>query len=68
VYPNPSSDFISISNLKDAVQCRITNITGQTVMSKILDTNDNQMNVIELSKGFYFVEIEGKKTIKFIKK
>jgi hypothetical protein len=68
VYPNPSSDFISVSNLKDAVQCRITNIAGQTVLSKVVDANDNQMDVQELSKGFYFVEIAGKKTLKFIKK
>jgi hypothetical protein len=68
VYPNPSVDFISISNLKDAVQCRITNIAGQTVLSKVVDANDNQMDVQELSKGFYFVEIAGKKTLKFIKK
>ena len=68
VYPNPSADFISISNLKDAVQCRITNIAGQTVLSKVVDANDNQMDVQELSKGFYFVEIAGKKTLKFIKK
>jgi hypothetical protein len=68
VFPNPSSDFISVSNLKEAVQCKITNIAGQVVLSKVLDANDNQMDVQELSKGFYFVEIEGKKTIKFIKK
>lgn len=68
VYPNPSSDFISISNLKETVQCRITNIAGQTVLSKVVDTNNNQMDIQELSKGFYFVEIQGKKTLKFIKK
>lgn len=68
VYPNPSSNFIKVSNLKDTVQCRITNITGQTVISTVLDTNNNEIDVRDLARGFYFVEIEGKKTIKLIKK
>lgn len=68
VYPNPSSDFISISNINDITQLKITNITGQTVISTVIDSNNNQIDIRNLSKGFYFVEIEGKKTIKLIKK
>ncbi|MCF6280383.1 MAG: T9SS type A sorting domain-containing protein [Flavobacteriaceae bacterium] len=68
IYPNPSSDFINISNIKEVTKIRITNITGQTVMSDLIDQNNNQIDIKGLSKGFYFVEIEGKKTIKLIKK
>lgn len=68
IYPNPSSDFISITNIVGATPIRITNITGQTVISTVVDVNNNQVDIKELSKGFYFVEIKGKKTIKLIKK
>lgn len=68
IFPNPSSDFISVSNLDSAMRYKITSITGQTVMSDLIDQNNNQIDIQNLSKGFYFVEIEGKKTIKLIKK
>lgn len=68
IYPNPSSDFISVSNLNNTARYKITNITGQTVMSNLIDQNNNQIDIQNLSKGFYFVEIEGNKTIKLIKK
>lgn len=68
IFPNPSSDFIYVSNINDATPIRITNITGQTVMSTIIDASNNEIDIKDLSKGFYFVEIEGKKTIKLIKK
>ncbi len=68
IFPNPSSDFISVSNINEATAFRITNIAGQTVINTMIDANNNDVDVRELAKGFYFVEIAGKKTIKFIKK
>jgi len=68
VYPNPSSDFIKISNLQETSNLRITNITGQTVLNTTVSIDNNQIDIKNLSRGFYFVEIQGKKTIKLIKK
>lgn len=68
IFPNPSSDFINVSNINETTALRITNIAGQTVINTMIDANNNDVDVRELAKGFYFVEITGKKTIKFIKK
>ncbi len=67
LYPNPSNGFINISNLDASSRVIITNITGQIVKDVKVDINNNRIDIQELSKGFYFVEIEGKKTIKLIK-
>ncbi len=68
IYPNPSNGFINISNLKETSRVRITNITGQIVKDVMVGVNDNRIDIQELSQGFYFVELEGKKTIKLLKR
>lgn len=68
IFPNPTADFISVSNINEITSLKITNITGQTVIRTQIDQNNSQVSVKDLSKGFYFVEIGGKKTIKLIKK
>ena len=68
IYPNPSTGFINISNLKETSRVRITNITGQVVKDVMVGVNDNRIDIQELSQGFYFVELEGKKTIKLLKR
>lgn len=68
LYPNPADGFVRISNLEDNTRVMITNITGQVVRNVELDRTNNSIDVQGLAKGFYFVEIEGKKTIKLVKK
>lgn len=67
IYPNPSKDFITISNLKEERRVIITNITGQIIKELSVDKNNNRIDIQDLSKGFYFVSLDNKKTIKFIK-
>ena len=68
IYPNPSTGFINISNLKENSRVVISNIAGQIVKDVVVGMNDNRIDIQDLSQGFYFVELEGKKTIKLIKK
>ncbi|AOW21100.1 T9SS type A sorting domain-containing protein [Urechidicola croceus] len=68
IYPNPSSDYIEISNLSENVKCTISNITGQIVKNTKVSSSNNRINISDLAKGFYFVDLEGKKTIKLVKK
>lgn len=68
IYPNPSTGFINISNLKENSRVVISNITGQVVKDVVVGINDNRIDIQDLSQGFYFVELEGKKTIKLLKR
>ena len=68
VYPNPSNGFINFSNLEESSRVIITNIAGQIVKNTVVDRNNNRIDIQDLSQGFYFVELEGKKTIKLIKR
>lgn len=68
IYPNPSTGFINISNLKENSRVVISNITGQVVKDVVVGVNDNRIDIQDLPQGFYFVELEGKKTIKLLKR
>lgn len=66
IYPNPTSDFIFIENAKTNSLVKIIDVSGKIVLEKKL--SGNSIDVKSLSKGIYFIEIEGNKPLKFIKK
>lgn len=74
VYPNPASEFISISNSKNILvkTIKIVDLNGRVV--KQLDYNNVtniQINVSELTSGVYFMTInsdQGTTTKKIVKK
>lgn len=76
VYPNPTSDTITIklSKLEDTPESyTIINTAGQIIETKELGLeNDLQISVSHLSEGLYFLKLSKKgtpsKTIQFIKK
>jgi len=67
IYPNPSKDFIIINNLKEERRVVITNITGQVIKDLSVNVHNNRIDIQYLPQGFYFINLDGKKTIKFIK-
>ena len=66
IYPNPTSDFICIENLKPNTSVKVMDVFGKVLISKKL--SDQLIDVKALSNGTYFLLIEDKKPIKFIKK
>jgi hypothetical protein len=66
LYPNPTSDFIFIENLKTNSSIKILDTSGKVVLNKKL--SGNSIDVKSLPKGIYFIQIEGLKPLKFIKK
>ena len=56
VYPNPASDFITISGC-EACELNIYNLNGQKVLSENIPANKAQVNVSELSFGSYVLEL-----------
>lgn len=64
VYPNPSNGIFSL-NIKsenltpETLKVKVSNIVGQTVALKDVDTNvETQFDLSTLPKGFYFVRVQ----------
>ena len=74
VFPNPVKDelFIRTENGKLPSQLYITNMLGQRIFSKSINSkNDLNLNVSGLSNGMYFLSLksnQSNQTIKFLKK
>ena len=69
IYPNPASDILNITGVKTDEDFEMYSEAGQKVSSGII--SDHQINVHQLLKGVYFLQIEdsGKLyRLKFIKK
>ena len=64
IYPNPANDIVQIKNLEGIKTIKILDINGRIISQTTIDSN--LFSVAFLSKGFYFVEINGhiKKLIK----
>ena len=63
LYPNPATDFVSfnIDNTNNAdLTLTVYNVMGKIVKSETLQQNQKQINVKDLSRGIYFVEIKSK--------
>jgi len=65
IYPNPASDFIFLKNVNPNSSVKIIDTLGKVVINRKI--NENFIEVKSLPKGTYFLEIEGLKTLKFIK-
>ena len=59
VYPNPFSDKLSISEQIKVEALKLYNITGQLVKQ---NKNSNSINVSELAKGVYILEVTSNTT------
>ncbi|MCB9202567.1 MAG: T9SS type A sorting domain-containing protein [Flavobacteriales bacterium] len=66
LYPNPSTSYIQIFNLKDESKYLITNSFGEIVIEGSI--KNNQVNTEKLKKGVYFLITNKGKKYKFIKK
>ena len=55
VYPNPASNYLIISGKEDSGQIEFINLSGQVVLQK--DFNTNQQVKFSLPAGIYFVKL-----------
>lgn len=70
VYPNPAKDLLSIKNESNILidKIRISDVTGKVILHQ--NQNTTQINIQNLSKGIYFLELfagSKKENRKFIK-
>ena len=66
-YPNPSTQFISITNLKSKVPYIIYNAIGAEISSGVISNNE-KIDIKTFVNGLYFLKLKNENTIKFIKK
>jgi len=53
IYPNPASDFVIIKSSIDKLTIQIFDNNGR----KVIDTNNNKIDVSSLQNGIYFIRI-----------
>lgn len=66
IFPNPSKDFIQISNLNKPINYKIYNLLGEEIQSGT-SFNNQKINIQNLKSGLYFLNFNEINTIKFIK-
>lgn len=70
IFPNPAKDWITLSSDAEniGVPYRIIDNSGHTVLSSLLTYTNTFVDISDLSKGVYYLTIEGQQVkIKFIK-
>ncbi|MFB9107730.1 LamG-like jellyroll fold domain-containing protein [Flavobacterium gyeonganense] len=67
LYPNPSSDFIQVSELTQTGSYKIYTVSGTEVKTGTVDSS-TKINIQSLTNGAYFLKLNSGNTLKFIKK
>ncbi len=67
IFPNPSSDYLFISNLINEEHYTIRNVLGKQMLDGYVSDKD-QIDIGNLIHGMYFLQFENGISIKFIKK
>lgn len=65
-YPNPSTDYISLTGLIETRNYIIYNMTGKELARGIVSVN-NKISIGALDNGLYLLKLEGFEMVKFIK-
>jgi len=66
IYPNPARDHLRIDGCKSPASFRIMGVSGELVKDGTYATN-HIVDISQLPKGMYFVVLEEKHLLKFIK-
>jgi hypothetical protein len=57
IFPNPGKSSISIKNIDKITAYKIIDITGKVLVNGLV-SESNKINIKELSKGIYFIELK----------
>ncbi|MCF7569671.1 T9SS type A sorting domain-containing protein [Sabulilitoribacter arenilitoris] len=66
IFPNPSSDRITVSGLKKDENYKIYNVLGTEIIDGII-ANNKKIDIKNLTSGMYFLKFENGNSIKFLK-
>ena len=66
-YPNPVKTSVTISNTAVIDEINLISITGNTLLSKQINSINSEIDLSDFSKGFYFLRIKSEGTEKTVK-
>lgn len=67
IFPNPASDFITISGLENKDNFRVFDVLGNEILKGAIIDN-GEILIKKFPSGLYFLKFDNGNTIKFIKK
>ena len=67
VYPNPVKDIINLSSDNNISNIKVYNLIGQEVITKLINSNQSQIDMSNLTSGTYILKISSDNEIKTIK-
>jgi hypothetical protein len=67
IYPNPASDFITVTNIQVAGYIELFMLTGELLNTYYVTPPETKLNISYLAKGDYILKY-GEKTVKLVKK
>jgi len=67
IFPNPSTDYLQISGLTKIEKYKVYSILGTEISNGIISNNE-KINVQNLTNGFYLLKVGNGKMLKFLKK
>jgi hypothetical protein len=66
-YPNPVKNTLNLSYTKEISNVEVFNLLGQKVSSNVINANDAQIDMSNLSKGAYMVKVTSDNQVKTVK-
>lgn len=67
VYPNPSSEYIQVSNINDNTEFELYSIIGKKLLSGTI-TQNKKINIAKFENGIYLIKLDGGNIVRFIKR
>ncbi len=67
VSPNPASDYLRISNLKESTMFKIYDLTGKKLFEKELDATNRTIDISNLAVGTYLLNYGANSVTRFVK-
>ena len=65
IYPNPANDVITVNNNElSNYSLQIVDVFGKTIINQEINSGVHQINISNLSNGYYFVTITNKNKIR----
>ncbi len=62
IYPNPASENLNVNVAEGNYELKIHAISGKLIFAKSINSKTNTLNLSELDKGIYFVNIRDNKS------
>jgi hypothetical protein len=67
VYPNPVVDVLTIAYTKPISKVEIINMLGQLVDTKIINTNESQIDMARYASGAYLIRVSVEDKVEIVK-